>query len=135
METKMKLFSVIFLVLICGCSTVQHMDELLTLKRVADSQKQIEIYLQKQEQGFSRLYEDINTGKLKPGKLERAIISEYSDPVLIKKPEGQTDIKEILLYRHPTEYFSSDRIYLYIDNKGKLSYWEIKPAENPQISS
>lgn len=124
---KYGLFFVILLM--CGCATITHMDELLALKRVSDNQIQIEIYLKKQEQGFSKLYEDIKNDTLKKGMLERAIIYKYSEPILVKKPEEQSDIKEILLYRHPTEYFSSDRIYLYIDKSGKLAYWEIKPAE------
>ena len=119
------------IVLLCGCAKVAHLNELLTLKRVADSQKQIEIYLAKQERGFNRLNEDIKNNALAKGQLKRSIIAKYSEPVLTKEPEPESvGIKEILLYRHPTNYFKSDRIYLYFDNGNKLISWKVEPAES-----
>lgn len=113
-----------------GCATLQHMDELLTLKSVADDQKQIEIYLAKQERGFNRLNDDIKNNRLSKGQLKRSVIAKYSEPVLIKKAEPEAGgIKEILLYRHPASYFKSDRIYLYFDDGNRLVSWELKPAE------
>ena len=119
------------IVLLCGCAKVAHLNELLTLKRVADSQKQIEIYLAKQERGFNKLNEDIKNKVLVKGQLKRSIIAKYSEPVLTKVPEPENaGIKEILLYRHPTNYFKSDRIYLYFDNGNKLISWKVEPAES-----
>ena len=119
------------IVLLCGCAKVTHLNELLTLKRVADSQKQIEIYLAKQERGFNKLNEDIKNSALAKGQLKRSIIAKYSEPVLTKEPEPESaGIKEILLYRHPTNYFKSDRIYLYFDNGNKLISWKVEPAES-----
>lgn len=108
---------------------MEHLDELLTLKSVSDSQRDIDIYLQKQEKGFSRLMNDINNNQLSKGKSRRSIIQDYSEPILVKKTNGENSIREILLYRKPTECFNSDRVYLYIDNKGKLAYWELKPVD------
>ncbi|MFA5271700.1 MAG: hypothetical protein WC412_05100 [Candidatus Omnitrophota bacterium] len=117
------------LVLASGCATVEHLDELFTLKNVSDNQRDIDIYLKKQEKGFSRLLDDIKNNRLLRGKSKRLIIEDYSEPVLVKKVEAEDNIIEVLLYRKPTEYFSSDRVYLYINNKGKLAYWELKPAD------
>lgn len=106
-----------------------HMDELLTLKSVSDNQRDIDIYLKKQEKGFTKLLADIRSNKLRKGESKNYLISTYFEPVLTKKAGDLKDIREVLLYRHPTEYFKSDRIYLYINNKGRLAYWELKPAE------
>ena len=117
--------------MLCGCAKLAHLNELLTLKSVSDNQRQIQIYLEKQEKGFTKLKDDIKNNRLKQGQFKRSIISKYSEPVLIEKPEPENaGIKEILLYRHPTNYFKSDRVYLYFDESGRLVSWELKPADN-----
>ncbi|MDD4954816.1 MAG: hypothetical protein PHP17_02115 [Candidatus Omnitrophica bacterium] len=127
----MRLFVCLIVLLFCGCARLAHLDELLTLKSVSDSQRDIEIYLAKQEKGFTRLEGDIKNNRLRTGEFKRAIIEKYSEPVLTEKPETEkNNIKEILLYRHPTNYFKSDRIYLYFDAEGRLASWELKPAQN-----
>ncbi len=125
----MKRLFFISLVLMCGCETMSHMDELLTLKSVADNQREMDIYLKKQEKGFKKLLDDIKNDKLRKGESKNYIISTYFEPVLTKKSGDLKDIREVLLYRHPTEYFKSERVYLYIDNKDRLADWEVKPAE------
>ncbi len=124
-------FSLAAIVLLCGCAKLAHLNELLTLKSLSDDQRQIEIYLKKQERGFKRLCDDVKNNRLKKGELKRAVISKYSEPVLTKEagPEN-TGVKEILLYRHPTDYFKSDRIYLYFDGANRLLLWEMKPSDN-----
>ena len=112
-----------------GCSIITHSQQLFTLKSVGDSQAQIERYLDRQLEGFTDLVEDINSESLEAGISRKKIISRYFEPVLVKEAEGIPSIKEILLYRHPTECFTSDRVYLYIDESSKLSYWEYEPYE------
>jgi hypothetical protein len=105
------------------------MDELLTLKSISDSQRDIDIYLKKQEKGFKKLADDINNGRLHKGVSRKYIIDTYYEPVLAKKVDDDSGVKEILLYRDPTEYFQSDRIYLSFNNRGRLVSWELKPAD------
>ena len=45
----------------------------------------------------------------------------------IKKAESDL-FQEVWLYRHPTEYFSTDKLYLYFDETSKLIEIEYKPA-------
>lgn len=127
----MRIFVCLIVVLFCGCAKLAHLDELLTLKSVSDNRAQIENYLAKQERGFNRLKEDIKNNRLEQGELKRSVIAKYSEPALTKEagPEN-VGIKEILLYRHPTNYFKSDRIYLYFEINNRLASWELKPAEN-----
>jgi hypothetical protein len=127
----MRIFVCLIIVLLCGCAKLAHLDELLTLKSVSDNQRQIQIYLDKQEKGFNKLKEDIKNNRLKQGQFKRSIINKYSEPVLTEKPAPEdVGVKEILLYRHPTNYFKSERIYLYFDESSRLLSWELKPAEN-----
>jgi len=120
----------LFIMLLCGCAKITHLNELLTLKGLADNQKQIETYLQKQERGFTKLNDDIKNDRLTKGELKRYIIAKYSEPVLTKEVDDGGGIKEILLYRHPTKYFKSDRIYLYFDAGHRLVSWQLKPVES-----
>jgi len=127
----MRILVYLIIILLCGCAKLAHLDELLTLKSVSDDQRQIEIYLAKQEHGFNKLKEDIKNNRLRQGELKRSIIAKYSEPVLTKEAEPENvGIKEILLYRHPTSYFKSERIYLYFDINNRLVSWESKPAES-----
>lgn len=125
----MRILVYLIVILLCGCAKITHLNELLTLKRASDNRAQIESYLAKQERGFNTLSDDIKNNRLKQGQLKRYIIANYSDPVLTKEPGPENPgIKDILLYRHPTNYFNSDRIYLYFDNANRLVSWELKPA-------
>lgn len=127
----MRILFCLAVLMLCGCAKLAHLDELLTLKNVSDNQRQIQIYLEKQEKGFTRLKDDIKNDRLTLGQFKRSIIDKYSEPVLIEKPEPESvGIKEILLYRHPTNYFKSDRIYLYFDENCRLASWELKPGDN-----
>ncbi|MDD4183235.1 MAG: hypothetical protein PHT53_05380 [Candidatus Omnitrophica bacterium] len=127
----MRILVCLIFVLLCGCAKLAHLDELLTLKSVSDNQRQIQIYLDKQEKGFNKLKEDIKNNRLKQGQFKRSIIDRYSEPVLTEEPAPENvGVKEILLYRHPTNYFKSERIYLYFDESGRLLSWELKPAED-----
>jgi uncharacterized protein YicC (UPF0701 family) len=112
-----------------GCETVTHLDELLTLKSVSDSQKDIDKYLAEQEKGFQKLLDDLKNNRLKEGMTKKYIIATYAEPILVEQNSEDPRIKEVLLYRHPTQYFKSDRIYLYLDKNRKLLSWQLKPAE------
>ena len=113
--------SLCFLVFISGCSVFSHYQELITLKRVGDSQGEIDRYLKKQEKLFYKLSNDIKNNNLKEGAKKQRILAVYGDPILSKTLEDSPLQSEVLLYRHPTNYFSSQRIYLYFNPKGKLS--------------
>lgn len=108
---------------------MSNLDELLTLKSVADSQKDIEIYLKKQEDGFKKLLDDVKNERLKQGLTKKYIMETYAEPILTKETTQDNAVREILLYRHPTQYFNSDRIYLYLDKNFRLLKWQLKPAK------
>ncbi|MCK4912193.1 MAG: hypothetical protein KAS05_00555 [Candidatus Omnitrophica bacterium] len=100
-----------------------------TLKSVGDSQNEIGAYLDEQIKLFNKLVIDLENEDLEPGISKKGFISIYGEPILSKKvtepPEGVR-----LLYRHPTEYFKSDRVYFYFNQEENLVYWEYKYHKN-----
>ena len=106
---------------IFGCAFLP--EGLMTLKRAGDSQKQISKYLTKQGKLFDKLLADVKRERLKPGISQKRVISAYGSPVLIKASR-QPPVVEIFLYRRPTEYFNSEKVYLYFDQAAKLIHLE-----------
>ncbi|MFH1318912.1 MAG: hypothetical protein ABIH71_07845 [Candidatus Omnitrophota bacterium] len=112
-----------------GCSAIGHRRQLLALKKVGANQKNIERYIEKQESSFYVLLEVVKNKGLEVGVTKQAVINSYGDPVLSREIKDDTVVLEELLYRHPTRYFTSDRIYMYFDDKEKLTRWEYYPAD------
>ena len=106
-----------------GCSKVEG---LLTLKRLGNSQDQIQRYVDQQKTYFLKLVKDIKAKKITLGLSRNDIERRYGEPVLIK--EGQEELSgKVFLYREPINYFESDKVYLYFSKEEKLTKWEYKP--------
>ena len=118
----------VLLLLFCGAGCVSG---LLTLKRYADSQEEIERYVQKQEEGFRQLKLDAEQGALEKGMRKKRLIAKYGDPVLCaeQRDVNNPQVHERCLYRNPTDYFSKDKVYLYFDYKEKLLSWKVTAEE------
>ncbi len=117
------------IVFLTGCAKTQG---LMTLKRLGKNQDQIEKYLQKQEAFFDKLVTDVKAEKIKVGISKRKFIIAYGDPILGRSHEQSG---EELLYRHPTNYFSSDKVYVYFDEAKKLTSFKYKPYKKPAQDS
>jgi len=127
MKLRFLLISFLILFTIHGCFFLP--ESLKTLKRVGDSQEEIEAYLARQAELFDKLLFDLKNDALEPGISKGKFLRTYGEPILSK--EVAEPLKGArLLYRHPTEYFNSDRIYFYFDEKEKLVRWEYKPYED-----
>ncbi|MBD3264283.1 MAG: hypothetical protein GF375_04185 [Candidatus Omnitrophica bacterium] len=126
----MRILAVLILFfLLSGCSLYQKSKALMTLKRLGDSQQQMEKYIEEQEKLFDRLVEDIKEDRLKTGLSIEEVNRLYGDPVLKREAPSSQPFSTILLYRYPTRYFDSDRVYLQFDSSGILVGWEYKPHE------
>ncbi|MFA5099415.1 MAG: hypothetical protein WC547_00835 [Candidatus Omnitrophota bacterium] len=128
----MKIFSIFCListVVLTGCISTRQTKQMIQLKRFGDNRAEMDRFIQIQEDGFSRLQEDFKGKRLAAGTPKRLIISRYADPVYCKSLEGGF-AGEICLYRRPTEFFSSDVIFLYFDKNGDLESWESLTGEN-----
>jgi len=111
-----------------GCALLNKGQQLMFLKSFADNQREIESYLKKQEALFDKLVDDVRNDRFKKGTPKDKILSAYGEPIFCKGKGGQTDITETCLWRHPTQYFSTETINLKFDKDRKLSDWEIKPV-------
>lgn len=116
------------LVIICwsvfylqGC--ILFSPELDTLKEVNQSQKEINSYLTRQSKRFLVLVRDVKKERLIRGMPKANFIRRYGEPILSKKQPDSLE-QEIMLYRHPTKYFGSEKVYVYFDKDGRLVYWE-----------
>jgi len=119
--------SVLWLLLVFileGCAVLS--PELKTLKSVGDSQKEIAKYISRQEKFFLKLLAHYQRGRLRVGTAQNKILSAYGEPIAVYR-WGDSLNKEYYLYRHPTDYFTSDKIYLYFDEMNKLLHWEYEP--------
>ena len=124
-----------------GCSP-----GVLALKRLGSSQKEMQRYVNRQEKGFLRLKQDIESGRLQKGISKESVVKKYGDPVFCDVAEsgtpthpvasgasaesaGNPEITQSCLYRSPTEYFSTDKAYLYFNQQELLISWKHEPAE------
>ncbi|UCD15044.1 MAG: hypothetical protein JSV34_04800 [Candidatus Omnitrophota bacterium] len=111
-----------------GCAIIRHREQLSTLKRIGANRQKASQYIERQEKLFYVLLGDVRDNKLKKGSLKKRILGVYGDPVLYRDVEGDAGgAVEELLYRHPTKYFSSERIYMYFDSEARLTRWEYYP--------
>ncbi len=119
------------ILLFSSCSVVKYSQEINTLRSLAASDKKITKYLSSQEDNFKKLLKDYESKDLKEGLSKKTILSRYGDPVLewnISALERGYSYK--FLYRYPTRYFSSDKIYLYFDLNNKLAKIDYIPQED-----
>ena len=127
----------LLLAMCAGCT-----QKILVLKRFASSQKEMQSYVAKQEKGFLRLTKDIQRASLRKGISKESVIKKYGEPVFcdtatpcligqasVLPPAAEGGIAQSCLYRDPTEYFSTDKVYLYFDRQDRLHSWKYEPAE------
>jgi hypothetical protein len=115
--------------LLSSCSIIEHKDQLLALKRLGDDQARQEQFLKRQEKKFQLLLSDYEKGRLKQGTAQKKILSRYGEPVSFKEQlEDQSGVTEEFVYRHPEQFFGSEKIYLYFNKDSKLINWQYQPA-------
>lgn len=110
-----------------GCVYFTKAAEIRALRQIAVSQKEIEGYVKRQENGFQRLKQDIAENKLEMGLSKKQVISRYEEPVFCE-PLSQGPAVESCLYRLPVEYFNTDNVYLLFDGKQMLESWVSYPS-------
>ena len=110
------------------------MDELLTLKGVADEQKGQSKYVGQQDKRFENLRAVVQSGQIKKYSHQKQIASKFGEPIYKKSAKREDQTLELWIYRYSVKYFDSDKVYLYFDQEGKLvdSVYEQPPVESPQ---
>ena len=117
------------LVLLCSCAflfsgcsfvkKVQHMPQLLTLKRYSESQDKIAKEMEEQNRLFDEMAAEIEQGTFSY-QTARQVRRRFKDPVFRREAEYHGQMLEQWLYRHGKD-FSGDKVYFYFDGKGNLA--------------
>jgi hypothetical protein len=107
-----------------GCAYLTHLKEVIFLKDLESNQKQMQAALDKEEELYSKLKADIDSGTLKKLTKKRAIVHLYGEPVLCQPPETQDGIKEVCIYRKPTGGLFGAVILLNFDAQDRLCSWQ-----------
>lgn len=103
-----------------GCAKVRHLDQLLTLKDLADEQTRINEYVDEQDRNFERMLKEAKAGTLDQYSNKRKVQRAFGDPVYARIVTKDTRELESWLYRYAAQYFGTDKIYLYFDLDGNL---------------
>ena len=114
------LFISLFFSFILGCSLVPHYDQLSALRKYGESQSEI----REQKDNFSKLKDDIEKNRIKPGNLRKHTFFKYGRPVFCKDAQNKAPFEQACIYRSPGN-LDAGLIYLYFDKKNKLDSWEI----------
>ena len=106
----------------------------MLLKELADNQRDIEEYIQKQEKSFDALKDDIMHNRLEKGTPKEEVVKRYGDPVYCTDAPDGAEYRQDCLYRYPTEFFSLDNAHLYFDETQRLSDWKFESASHADSS-
>ena len=109
------------------------MDQLLTLKGVADEQTRIKKFVDEQDRKFDKMVEEARAGTLDQYMSQRKFMRAFGEPVYITMVKEDDRELETWLYRHATAYFHADKIYLYFDRDGNLVRSEYQEAKDGEV--
>jgi hypothetical protein len=118
-----------------GCIFIPKGEQLSLLGSFSANRSEAKQYLESQEDAFSRLKQDLSNGVLTLGIPKEEIAVRYSEPIFCRASSGQKGEQyETCLYRQPTRYFTSEKIYLYFDKDKHLSGWCRKGVDGAEKS-
>ena len=124
---KKNIYLLIGTMLLSGCASSGRMERLLTLKALANEQKNLNAYIEEQDKKFESLLEAARKGAIDQYVDRESIKKNFGDPVYVKQVEHNGESQEEWLYRYVTKFFDSEKVYLYFNGEGKLVKWKKQP--------
>ncbi len=118
--------SVLFL---SSCTKLKYLPQLLTLKDLANEQEQLNQHVEEADKKFQNLLQAIKTDTIRVYANQKGIIEAFGDPVLIEDVVGHTKASVEWMYRYSTQFFTSEKVYLYFDSSKNLIEWEYVPGK------
>ena len=121
-DNHLKKIFILFLIILVfsGCAKAKHLDQLLTLKGLADEQAKMNQYVEKQDQKFELMLSEVQAGTLELYLNKRKIVRAFGNPIHVKHVNKNDQELESWLYRYSTKFFDSEKIYLYFDPDDNL---------------
>ena len=123
----------IFTCALGGCAKISHMDQLLTLKGVADEQTRIGKFVEAQDRKFDKMVKEAKDGTLDQYINKRKFVRAFGEPVVVTMVQEDDRELESWLYRHAMAYFHAEKIYLYFDADGNLVRSEYQEAHDGEV--
>jgi len=120
-------------IFLSGCAKVRHMDQLLTLKGLAEEQVSMGRHVEEQDQKFELMLKEAKVGTLDQYSNKRKISRTFGRPIYVRNVTQDNQELESWLYRYATEFFGAEKIYLYFDLEGNLVKSEYVEEKNGKI--
>ena len=114
-----------------GCSTVAHLDQLLTLQEISKNSDMQQKYVGEQDQKFAQLRDAVKNNAMSSYPDKASILASFGNPIFTKSTR---DNLEKWLYRYSAKLSGSEKVYLYFDSAGVLVKWEYLEASMVNIS-
>ncbi len=118
MHRPIALAVVVFL--LSGCYSIRHLDELLFLNKLSEEQKGLDDIVEFQIGQFKMIKEEYESNQLERYNNQKKIKDKFGAPVLIQEAKRNDQMLQLWIYRHPTEFFDTDKLSLYFDKNGEL---------------
>lgn len=125
----LKMFLVILFPFIFGCSTITHMDQLLTLKAVSTEAASMNVQVAEQDRQFEMLRDNVLESQLPMGQMKSNIERQFGEPIFITE-KNEENCREMWMYRYSTQLSGSEKVYLCFDEKDKLVSAEHIPSDD-----
>jgi hypothetical protein len=119
----------------CGCSVTNNFDEITRLQSYSNNKDRQESGVKAQDQKFEKILAVAKGSGFSQYPDRRSILKNFGKPVFsrwVTKDEIQS---EVWLYRHTTQYFGVDKVYIYFDDRGKLQRWDYTPGGTPTTAN
>src|SRR3989338_3462040 len=120
-----KIFLITVIAGITGCSTMEHLDQLLTLQEMSKNTDLQQAYVAQRDKQFVQLLDAVKNNSLSRYPDKTSIRASFGNPIFTKFIK---DGSEKWLYRYSAKLKGSEKVYLYFDSAGQLVKWEYVEA-------
>ncbi len=124
---------VLMLMMVSGCAKAKYLKQLLILKGLADEQTEMAHYVEAKDQTFQLMLAEMEAGRIEDYSSKTKVLRTFGNPIFIKQVEESTELMESWLYRYSTDFFGSDKIYLYFDEDETLVDWKYVKGDHGEI--
>ena len=87
-------------------------------------------YIEEQNLKFSHMLEAIAHNRFDEYQTKGKLLKDFGDPVFCRPLENSQPPLDECLYRYHSQFFGSDKVYLYFDKDEKLNKWVYEKGTN-----